>query len=235
MSSAPAHPLTDFLDLTYRRCVAAVVHSASHASSAASSYTSHAHAAWLNAAVDVERHSALLAPLTWRWFRCEWLSSGCRVLPLLAAHMQSAVVQSANSACAPPSAALQADVYRSASWPAGVMTAHVVDCYDTVTARLSQQRPSLARRVHIYYTLYCLHGCQVTTERYPIPIARHHWPLVLDDLSTLQQLPVLEPYAVLRDLLERRSVRTVHYVPPRHRTRNQRALVWVYAPVTHCL
>ena len=199
-SSSVSHPLVDFLDLLHRRSVSAAVRSLSSTGQSAS----------LHSVVDPTRHSELLAPLTWRWFVGQWLSSGCRLLPLLAAHLQSAVVQSSNSACAPPSchSAGLAALYRSQSWPRPVMAAHTADCFDTVTARLSQwPAPShVARRVHIYYTLYCLHGCQVTVERCPIPLTRHHWQLLLDDLSALQQLPVLEPYAVLRDMLQRQSV-----------------------------
>ena len=203
---APVPPLVQFLELAYRRAVAAVVRCSTQLSHSAASTSAHSHAAWLQSAVDATRHSALLAPLTWRWFEAEWRSSGCRVLPLLHAHMQSAVVQAANSALAPPNPAVQAAAYRSESWPRGVMSAYTGECYDTVTALLAQPPLAVLRRIHIYYTLYCLHGCQMTVERYPVPLTRHHWQLLLDDLITLQQMPVQEPYAVLRSLIETQSV-----------------------------
>ena len=186
------HPLIDFLDLIHRRSVATVARSLSAA----------LHSASLQSAT---RHSELLAPLTWSWFRREWLSSGCRVLHLLAAHMQSAVVQSANSACAPPNPALLSAAFRASSGPRQVMSEQLHSSFDALTARLTQQRRPLIGRIHVYYTLYCIHGCQVTVEQYRVPLPRHHWQLVLDDLHTLQQLPVDEPYAVLRDLMERQS------------------------------
>ena len=206
-SLAVVPPLVEFLELTYRRSLAAVVRCVP-APAASSS-----HSAWLHSAVDASRHSALIAPLSWSWFRREWLSSGCRLLPLLAAHMQSAVVQASNSACAPLNTATLAALHRTESWPRAALAAYITDCYDTLTVSLSQAQSSLARRVHVYYSLYCLHGCQVTVERYPVPLSRHHWQLLLDDVSALQQLPLQQPYAVLRDMLERQSAshRRTHF------------------------
>ena len=206
-SSASVHPLVDFLDLAYRRGV-------SSAARCVSLHSASSRAALSAQSVSAARHSELLAPLTWLWFRREWLLSGCRILPLLAAHMQSALVQSASSAAAPANPALASPLFRTESAPRQAMHAHTADCYDAVTARLTASTGSLLRRLHIYYALYTLHGCQATVERYPAPLTRHHWRTLLADLRTLQQLPIAEPYATLRHCLEQQSVERAYTPPP---------------------